>query len=432
MASFGIKNGPVALALFQILLLFCQVAGSARTLNIKDGATKASVTLVENPKWKLQNVSRTALQASTYLKTKTIMPPALQAAWDEEQANQKRGGSRIRPRDTGYMTDLSGGYYLFPVEIGTPAKPFNLLFDTGSSDLWTWGWEMAEYSGLSLAGHNYYNVSRSSTGVSMPGESFEACYGSGCVGGNMGYDTILVDTIEVTGNPLPWILWEQDTGLWDDTGIDGILGLGLSYNDAEFPDPQQTWVSYVCSVLSPLEGFTLTFTSGGDSIVDFGWIDEDKYTGSISYVDVTQWASGETFWSFWWDGFSIGSGAFNSTSFFLLTDTGGTYCAFPESVVNEWYAAIEGGTFDSQGNFVFPCDAELPNINFGIGEGLYTVYGSLFNYGTSNDVGYCWTSLYTTPDDSYAYMGLPFFYSLFVVHDLGNNRMGFGNRHTGL
>jgi hypothetical protein len=109
MASFGIKNGPVALALFQILLLFCQVAGSARTLNIKDGATKASVTLVENPKWKLQNVSRTALQASTYLKTKTIMPPALQAAWDEEQANQKRGGSRIRPRDTGYMTDLSGG-----------------------------------------------------------------------------------------------------------------------------------------------------------------------------------------------------------------------------------------------------------------------------------------------------------------------------------
>jgi hypothetical protein len=48
-----------------------------------------------------------------------------------------------------------------------------------------------------------------------------------------------------------------------------------------------------------VEGFTLTFTSGGDSIVDFGWIDEDKYTGSISYVDVTQWASGETFWSFW-------------------------------------------------------------------------------------------------------------------------------------
>ncbi len=48
-----------------------------------------------------------------------------------------------------------------------------------------------------------------------------------------------------------------------------------------------------------MEGFALTFTRGGDSIVDFGWIDEGKYTGSISYVDVTQWASGDTFWSFW-------------------------------------------------------------------------------------------------------------------------------------
>jgi len=109
MASFGIKIGPVALALIQILVLFCQVAGSVRTLNAKDGATKASVTLVENPKWKPQNVSRAALQASTYLKTKTKMPPALQAAWKEEQAKQKRGGSRIQPRDTGYMTDVSGG-----------------------------------------------------------------------------------------------------------------------------------------------------------------------------------------------------------------------------------------------------------------------------------------------------------------------------------
>jgi hypothetical protein len=111
--------------------------------------------------------------------------------------------------------------------------------------------------GFSLTGHNYYNQTASSTSApryqadGVTPESFQVCYGSTagtCVLANMGTDVVLIDWIEVSGLPVPWLFW-QDIFLWNDLGVDGIFGLGLAPHNAEYPDPEATWQGFVLPLL---------------------------------------------------------------------------------------------------------------------------------------------------------------------------------------
>jgi hypothetical protein len=105
---------------------------------------------------------------------------------------------------------------------------------------------------VSLAGRNFYNASESYTAEALTDESFQLCDGNSCIGGNMGLDTVAVDTLIVEGNPVPWIMWESDMDLFSDNylGVDGVLGLGLGQLDSEFPDAQETWASWVLPQLA--------------------------------------------------------------------------------------------------------------------------------------------------------------------------------------
>jgi hypothetical protein len=95
-----------------------------------------------------------------------------------------------------------------------------------------------------LQNRAYYNASNSTTAEKWEGQSFGAAYGAGSTYGLVWQDTVYVDGILVSGNPIECA---QNLGQFfvDLPGVDGILGLSNAYNDSERPVPQQTWLSFV-------------------------------------------------------------------------------------------------------------------------------------------------------------------------------------------
>lgn len=109
-----------------------------------------------------------------------------------------------------------------------------------------------------------------------------------------------------------------------------------------------------------------------------------------------------------------------------MTDTGGNISLLPTSVIDLYYAQVEGAFQQSDGSWGFPCNSTLPDFVFGIGSSEVVVPPVGFIFDTIDDVN-CSGAVQAT-DGPFAYFSLPIFKGLYVVHDLGANRIGFAER----
>ena len=83
------------------------------------------------------------------------------------------------------INDYENAQYYGEINIGTPEQAFNVIFDTGSSDLW-----VASVNCLDTCGrHPKYDSSLSSTYVAN-GTDFHITYGSGPVSGYQSIDAL--------------------------------------------------------------------------------------------------------------------------------------------------------------------------------------------------------------------------------------------------
>lgn len=166
----------------------------------------------------------------------------------------------------------------------------------------------------------------------------------------------------------------------------------------------------------------------GIGIIDFGFIDQKKYIGSIAYTPITIIPGGGAFWAFNWTGFAIGSDKFNRTNIQVMTDTGGNLSMMPESIANRYYKLVTGSYKQGDGAWIFPCKATLPNFVFGVGNSKIVVAGKNFILTNLPDGINCIGGIQSREEDTYVFLSIPFMQSIFVVHDYGNMRMGFANR----
>jgi len=123
-------------------------------------------------------------------------------------------------------TDISyDSEYLSPIAIGSQKQTMNVVYDTGSSDLWVFSTQCGVCSGKS----NLFNPSLSSTYVGSS-TSFDITYGDGSqASGHTATDNIAIggvtfkQTIDITTSVSSNLLSSQ---------LDGILGLGFQALEA--------------------------------------------------------------------------------------------------------------------------------------------------------------------------------------------------------
>ncbi|KAH7372906.1 hypothetical protein KP509_17G028200 [Ceratopteris richardii] len=182
--------------------------------------------------------------------------------------------------------------YYGEIGVGTPPQKFNVVFDTGSSNLWV----PSVKCRLSVAcyAHPKFNPNKSST-YEEDGQSYNIQYGTGAVYGISSKDTVRVGDIEVAKQP--FLEAVEEPGLtFLMAKFDGILGLG--FKEISVGDATPVWYNMVDQglVSEPVFSFWLNRNSkdenGGELI--FGGMDPKHYSGQHTYAPITK----KGYWQF--------------------------------------------------------------------------------------------------------------------------------------
>ncbi|CAN9122570.1 unnamed protein product [Alternaria alternata] len=307
--------------------------------------------------------------------------------------------------------------YLSPVTVGTTTV--HLDFDTGSSDLWVFSSLQASSQ---LSGHDYYKADASKV---KSGYSWKISYGDGSgASGKVYADKITVGGVTATSQAVEAATSVSAT-FSQDTDTDGLLGLAMSSINTVKPVQQKTFFDTVKSQLAqPLFAVTLKYHAAGT--YDFGYIDKSKYTGPITYINADD---SQGFWGFSASAYSVGTTTTQATVSGIL-DTGTTLIYTDTAIVRAYYAKVSGAKNDAtQGGYIFPCTASLPDFSITVGGVKQTVPGKYVNYAPIGD-GTCFGGIQTDDGIGFSIFGDIFLKSKYIVHEMGSNgpRLGFAQQ----
>ncbi|KAK7949054.1 secreted aspartic proteinase precursor [Apiospora aurea] len=338
-------------------------------------------------------------------------------------------GTLLQTRDQGSVAanpiDESDGAYSSPVSIGTPAQKLDLDFDTGSSDLWVFS---SETPRSQRNGQAIYTPGSSSTSKQLNGYTWDISYGDGSSSsGNVFTDKVNIGGLVVNNQAVEAAQQVSDS-FSSDSSIDGLVGLAFSSLNTVSPQQQQTFFDNAKSSLAqPL--FTADLKHQASGKYNFGYIDNNAYTGSITYVNVD---NSQGFWGFTSSGYQVGSGSFSSSSIQGIADTGTTLLYLPTSVVKAYYGKISGSqNSNSAGGYVYPCSATAPDFTFGVGNARITIPGEFMNFGQiSSGSSQCFGGLQSSSSIGVNIFGDVALKAAFVVFNGGSTpKLGWASKN---
>ncbi|EPQ51649.1 acid protease [Gloeophyllum trabeum ATCC 11539] len=314
------------------------------------------------------------------------------AEWDEwavrhrEYVTKKYNGQVKSKRASGMnlLTDQDADSdYYGSVAIGTPAVSYNVILDTGSSDLWLAssscsGCASSSGGGPTSAASNsipLFDPASSSTFKNLT-TPFAIQYASGQATGTLGQDTVQVAGFQVS---------DQTFGVCDTAN--GVLSsplsglMGLAWQSLASSKATPVWQTLAASGQwdSGVMGFFLT-RFGNDSHAkelepggqfSMGYVNDSLYTGSIDYQNVPSdqvayWTLPVT--SLTVQGKSISLPTSGSNQYAAI-DTGTTLIGGPSDLVQSLYSNIDGaqaGTGSWEGYWFYPCSTSVSSsISFG-------------------------------------------------------------------
>ena len=319
------------------------------------------------------------------------------------------------------INDYENSQYFGSITLGSgvPAQKFNVIFDTGSSDLWVAGSKCDDSCGR----HAKYDSSKSSTYVAN-GTIFHIEYGSGPVSGYESNDVITVGGLTATNQIFAEVTDASGLGAAFSLGkFDGILGLAfpiLSVN--KVPPVFQNLVSQGL-VKDAQFAFFLGNSEAEGGELTLGGTDPNHYTGGFTWVPL----KANTYWEITLGGLNVaGKSYVPAGGNNAIVDSGTSILTGPSDVVKQLATSI-GGREIIAGEYLISCNAaKLPNFDFVINGVTYTLTPAdyLIPDGNVCLLGIMGLDI-PAPTGPLWILGDVFMRKYYTVFDAANSRVGF-------
>jgi phytepsin len=245
------------------------------------------------------------------------------------------------------LDSKSDAQYYGPVTLGTPPQTFQVLFDTGSSNLWVPS-SLCPWDVLACDLHTKYDHTKSRSYIKN-GTKFAIQYGSGAASGFVSIDNLGIAGATVKAQQFAEITGEPGIAFLA-AGFDGVLGLAFDSISVDHVTP--VWYNLMSQGLVNKAVFAFWLNrdinagpgQGGELVL--GGVDPSHYTGNFTFVPLTS----ETYWEFKVDSVGIGAKTFCKDCK-AIADSGTSLLVGPTAIVKEINQLI-GAT----GIFTGECD----------------------------------------------------------------------------
>jgi hypothetical protein len=301
------------------------------------------------------------------------------------------------------------------IYIGNPPQNFNIIVDTGSSNLWVTSKKCAQNP--NCAGHNYFNP-LTSTSYQTDNEILDLEYGSGATVCNLGQDEVVLGGIQVSNFEFGICSNVQIPG-FADSGYDGILGLAFqAVSQDHLPPLFQAMIQSgaiedgsFSMYLTPVEGY-----SGSQLIL--GGVDYTLNVSEFNYYNLVS----ESYWMLQMDQVIVQGESLIPVPANVIIDSGTTQLVCPQDFYNRLIEII--GSSKANG---FDCSltSELPDIDFIIGGDHYTLKAE--NYVANIGQGQCsigFSAMDLSPEGISFILGDYFMKSFYTHFDFTGGRIG--------
>jgi len=286
--------------------------------------------------------------------------------------NLREGATNValEKSESEVIKDYANAQYYGVIEIGTPPQSFEVIFDTGSSNLWV-PKVGCSHCGLPFISHkSKYDDTISSTYVA-DGEDFEIMYGSGSVKGFFSKDDVTIaQDIVVNQVEFAEITDAGGLGMAYSLGkFDGILGLGFtSISVGGVPTVFEEAIKQN-KVDLPIFAFYLGDNQPGE--LTFGGYDSSKFEGDLEYVKLES----ATYWEISMDSVEAGDYKYDEKTT-AIVDSGTSLMTGPKEEVRK-LAESMGAKANFMGEYTIDCEKVpgLPDVVFTIGGKEYSIPG---------------------------------------------------------
>ncbi|THG99869.1 hypothetical protein EW026_g2553 [Hermanssonia centrifuga] len=271
--------------------------------------------------------------------------------------------------------------YFGSVAVGTPPTPFDVILDTGSSDLW-----LASGTGSDSRATKDITLFEptSSSSFTDLGKEFQIQYGSGSAQGVLGSDQVQFAGFQIGQT---FGLVNQTTQSLLTAPMSGLMGLAFQSIAASGATPfWQSLVETSGALDSPLFAFQLTrFTNDSSAqktepggTFTLGAVNNSLFTGDIDYQDIPNGAPG--YWIQELSAMKVNGQSISlpsGSAAWAAIDTGTTGVGCPSDVLASIFAAVPNsapGTGQFEGYYTFPCSTSVSlTVTWGSSSNAWTI-----------------------------------------------------------